>query len=442
MPNSGGGSGDWFGSVTGALASVSSQATAMVKDTGLIEKAGGAIGGISASLSDPNAGEKLRAAAGKATSTAGSWWKAADSLIAQAVAEPEQEGGLFFPRTNDTIQSGNEAISGQGFGGGSTSPAPAGGRGGGKAKPKSKKDGADDWDDWSDEDKGDDDDGGGGGGGDGGSGGAGEAEWEPAPAAAAAPPEPVSVTVKKPAAKEKKDAWDDWGSDGSDDDGGAPAAKPKPAAAPRAPSPALSAGGGGKSPRSPPASRPALARAKSPSPAAAKPSLAVPSGKKSPAASVWDDWADDAVKPKTPGGSSPARPQAAKASKPASPASRGDPNGECVGVGDRGCLHAMPGSSAGGVTPPAAPHPTRPALHPPAHPPRLTTNLPTHPPPTAGSEALMGETDEEYVVRQTRLKEEAKARMAAKFGAGKAMGGVGSPGGNMGGGGGAKSSWW
>jgi hypothetical protein len=54
----------------------------------------------------------------------------------------------------------------------------------------------------------------------------------------------------------------------------------------------------------------------------------------------------------------------------------------------------------------------------------------------------MGETDEEYVVRQTRLKEEAKARMAAKFGAGKAMGGVGSPGGNMGGGGGAKSSWW
>ena len=35
-----------------------------------------------------------------------------------------------------------------------------------------------------------------------------------------------------------------------------------------------------------------------------------------------------------------------------------------------------------------------------------------------GMERLMGETDEQYVARQTRLREEAKARMAAKFGNG------------------------
>ena len=41
---------------------------------------------------------------------------------------------------------------------------------------------------------------------------------------------------------------------------------------------------------------------------------------------------------------------------------------------------------------------------------------------------LSGETDEQYVVRQTRLRDEARARMAAKFGGGgaAAMGGVGS----------------
>jgi len=37
-----------------------------------------------------------------------------------------------------------------------------------------------------------------------------------------------------------------------------------------------------------------------------------------------------------------------------------------------------------------------------------------------GIERLTGESDEQYVVRQTRLREEAKARMAAKFGSGKA----------------------
>jgi hypothetical protein len=50
-----------------------------------------------------------------------------------------------------------------------------------------------------------------------------------------------------------------------------------------------------------------------------------------------------------------------------------------------------------------------------------------------GMERLIGETDEQYIARQTRLRNEAKARMAAKFGGG-GMGGVGS-GGGMGGGG-------
>ncbi len=44
-----------------------------------------------------------------------------------------------------------------------------------------------------------------------------------------------------------------------------------------------------------------------------------------------------------------------------------------------------------------------------------------------GMERLMGETDQQYIARQTRLKDEARARMAAKFGnSGGRMGGVGS----------------
>lgn len=54
-----------------------------------------------------------------------------------------------------------------------------------------------------------------------------------------------------------------------------------------------------------------------------------------------------------------------------------------------------------------------------------------------GIERLSGESDEQYVMRQTRLRDEAKARMAAKFGGG-GMGGVGSGSGmgSSGGGGG------
>jgi ADP-ribosylation factor GTPase-activating protein 1 len=44
-----------------------------------------------------------------------------------------------------------------------------------------------------------------------------------------------------------------------------------------------------------------------------------------------------------------------------------------------------------------------------------------------GMERLVGETDQQYIARQTRLKEEARARMQAKFGnSGGRMGGVGS----------------
>jgi ADP-ribosylation factor GTPase-activating protein 1 len=50
-----------------------------------------------------------------------------------------------------------------------------------------------------------------------------------------------------------------------------------------------------------------------------------------------------------------------------------------------------------------------------------------------GMERLAGETDDQYIARQTRLREEARARMAAKFGNSNRMGGVGSNGGGGGG---------
>lgn len=60
-------------------------------------------------------------------------------------------------------------------------------------------------------------------------------------------------------------------------------------------------------------------------------------------------------------------------------------------------------------------------------------SAPTSSGPTRGSsdpngmERLAGESEDEYIARQTRLREEAKARMAAKFGtSGGKMGGVGS----------------
>ena len=43
-----------------------------------------------------------------------------------------------------------------------------------------------------------------------------------------------------------------------------------------------------------------------------------------------------------------------------------------------------------------------------------------------GLERMTGETEQQYIARQTRLRAEAKARMQAKFGNGGKMGGVGS----------------
>jgi ADP-ribosylation factor GTPase-activating protein 1 len=43
-----------------------------------------------------------------------------------------------------------------------------------------------------------------------------------------------------------------------------------------------------------------------------------------------------------------------------------------------------------------------------------------------GMERLTGETDQQYIARQTRLRDEARQRMAAKFSGGGAMAGVGS----------------
>jgi len=57
-----------------------------------------------------------------------------------------------------------------------------------------------------------------------------------------------------------------------------------------------------------------------------------------------------------------------------------------------------------------------------------------------GVRRLTGETDQQYIARQTRIRDEAKARMAAKFGGGGKMGGVGSNSmGGMGSGGGGMS---
>jgi Putative GTPase activating protein for Arf len=50
---------------------------------------------------------------------------------------------------------------------------------------------------------------------------------------------------------------------------------------------------------------------------------------------------------------------------------------------------------------------------------------------TSGMERLVGETDQQYIARQTRLREEARARMAAKFGGSQRMGGAGSNGSSM-----------
>jgi ADP-ribosylation factor GTPase-activating protein 1 len=58
-----------------------------------------------------------------------------------------------------------------------------------------------------------------------------------------------------------------------------------------------------------------------------------------------------------------------------------------------------------------------------------------------GMERMTGETEQQYVARQTRLRNDARARMAAKFGNSGGMGGVGSNGGGRMGGIGSDSSY-
>lgn len=95
------------------------------------------------------------------------------------------------------------------------------------------------------------------------------------------------------------------------------------------------------------------------------------------------------------------------------------------GLGHVGGVGMMP--------PPAAPAPAAPSA--PAS--TLGEAMPGPGEDPNGIERLSGESDEQYVMRQTRLRDEAKARMAAKFGGGGGMGsgklgGVGSNGGGMG----------
>eukprot|EP00578_Thalassiosira_sp_NH16_P026009 CAMPEP_0181093116 /NCGR_PEP_ID=MMETSP1071-20121207/9277_1 /TAXON_ID=35127 /ORGANISM="Thalassiosira sp., Strain NH16" /LENGTH=510 /DNA_ID=CAMNT_0023175335 /DNA_START=240 /DNA_END=1772 /DNA_ORIENTATION=+ len=102
----------------------------------------------------------------------------------------------------------------------------------------------------------------------------------------------------------------------------------------------------------------------------------------------------------------------------------------------------MGGGGGGGMTAAAVPSQT-PTMPPSTMPASSVVPVGEAPPGPGedpnGIERLSGESDEQYVMRQTRLRDEAKARMAAKFGGG-GMGGVGSSGGGMGGMGGAPSS--
>jgi len=100
-----------------------------------------------------------------------------------------------------------------------------------------------------------------------------------------------------------------------------------------------------------------------------------------------------------------------------------NPNSKYSGFGSE-----MAGPAGGGSSfynkpvpvgaPPTPTHPTG----------TLTEAVPAPGEDANGIERLSGESDEQYVMRQTRLRDEAKARMAAKFGGG-GMSGVGSRGG-------------
>mmetsp|Transcript_20539 Transcript_20539/g.32309 ORF Transcript_20539/g.32309 Transcript_20539/m.32309 type:complete len:351 (-) Transcript_20539:1213-2265(-) len=113
------------------------------------------------------------------------------------------------------------------------------------------------------------------------------------------------------------------------------------------------------------------------------------------------------------------------------------PNGKYSGFGSdnvRGGMGGGAGRVGAGVTMPPAAAPAAPGMSAST----LGEAMPGPGEDPNGIERLSGESDEQYVMRQTRLRDEAKARMAAKFGGGGGMGsgmlgGVGSGGGGMGG---------
>jgi len=113
------------------------------------------------------------------------------------------------------------------------------------------------------------------------------------------------------------------------------------------------------------------------------------------------------------------------------------PNSKYSGFGSdsvRGGMGGGAGHVGAGVTMPPAAAPAAPGMSAST----LGEAMPGPGEDPNGIERLSGESDEQYVMRQTRLRDEAKARMAAKFGGGGGMGsgilgGVGSGGGGMGG---------
>ena len=103
--------------------------------------------------------------------------------------------------------------------------------------------------------------------------------------------------------------------------------------------------------------------------------------------------------------------------------SQSNPNSKYSGFGSDNVMNSMGGGGGGGFgnapTPAAAPDFLS------GTPSTLTEARPGPGEDPNGIERLSGESDEQYVMRQTRLRDEAKARMAAKFGGG-GMSGVGS----------------
>lgn len=99
-----------------------------------------------------------------------------------------------------------------------------------------------------------------------------------------------------------------------------------------------------------------------------------------------------------------------------------NPNSKYSGFGsDNNAMNSMGGGGGFG----AAPAPAAPDFLSGGTTSTLTEARPGPGEDPNGIERLSGESDEQYVMRQTRLRDEAKARMAAKFGGG-GMGGVGS----------------